>query len=139
MKHDQLIGLVQDRAHLPSRGDAEAATRATLETLGERIPEHLAANLAAQLPPEIGEHLRRTITMVGAATGERFGLDEFSERAAERGHTDPPTAIFRARVVLDLIDENTEAIMDKVREALPDDLRTLVDSGSTGSLGGGGG
>ncbi|MPY86095.1 MAG: DUF2267 domain-containing protein [Actinophytocola sp.] len=137
MKHDQFIGLVQDRAQLASRGEAEGATRATLETLGERIPEHLAANLASQLPMEIGEHLRRTVTMGGAASGERFGLDEFAERAAERGHTDPPNAIFRARVVLELLGESTQDILDKVREALPGELTSLVESGSSGHLGGG--
>jgi uncharacterized protein (DUF2267 family) len=56
MRHDEFIGQVQNRAKLPSRGDAEGATRATLETLGERIPENLAVNLASQLPQEIGEH-----------------------------------------------------------------------------------
>lgn len=138
MKHDQFIGLVQDRAQLASRGDAERATRATLETLGQRIPEHLATNLAAQLPQEIGEHLRRTVTMGGAGSGDRFGLDEFGELAAERGHTDPPTAIFRARVVLEVIGEVTEDILDKVRKALPDELTTLVDAGSSGKLEDGG-
>ncbi len=137
MKHDQFIGLVQDRAQLPSRGDAETATRATLETLGQRIPEHLAANLAAQLPQEIGEHLRRTVTMGGAGSGERFGLEEFAELAAERGYTDPPNAIFRARVVLEVVDQATEDVLGKVREALPAELTSLVDSGSSGSLGGG--
>ncbi len=37
MKHDEFIGRVQHYARLPSRGDAERATRATLETLGERL------------------------------------------------------------------------------------------------------
>ncbi|MPY79908.1 MAG: DUF2267 domain-containing protein [Actinophytocola sp.] len=138
MKHDQFIGLVQDRAQLASRGDAETATRATLETLGQRIPEHLAANLAAQLPQEIGEHLRRTVTMGGAGTGDRFGLDEFAQLAAERGYTDEPNAIFRARVVLEVIGGATEDILDKVRDALPAELSSLVESGSSGRLNGGG-
>lgn len=138
MKHDHFIGLVQDRAQLASRGDAETATRATLETLGERIPEHLVANLASQLPQEIGENLRRTVTMGGAGSGERFGLDEFAERAAERGYTDAPNAIFRARVVLEVIDEATEDVMDKVRDALPGELSSLIEAGSSGKLNGGG-
>lgn len=32
MRHDEFIGEVQHRAKLPSRGDAERATRITLET-----------------------------------------------------------------------------------------------------------
>jgi uncharacterized protein (DUF2267 family) len=47
MRHDEFIGHVQQRARLSSRGDAERASRATLETLGERVPEGLADNLAA--------------------------------------------------------------------------------------------
>ena len=50
MDHDSFIGEVQNRAELASRGEALSATRATLETLGERIEEGQATNLAAQLP-----------------------------------------------------------------------------------------
>lgn len=135
MQHDEFIGLVQDRARLSSRGDAEGATRATLETLGERIPEPLAMNLASQLPTEIGEHLRRTVTMGGAGTGEHFGREEFISRVAQRGHTTEPAAAYQARVVLEVVDEATAGgIGGKVRESLPDDLRTLIDAGSSGRL-----
>ena len=135
MQHDEFVGLVQNRARLSSRGEAEGATRATLETLGERIPETLVDNLAAQLPQEIGEHLRRTITMGGVGSGERFGRDEFIARVAQRDRTDDPTAAFRARVVLEVLREaTTGGVVDKVRESLPEDVRTLVDAGSTGSM-----
>jgi uncharacterized protein (DUF2267 family) len=131
---DEFIGLVQGRAHLSSRGAAEGATRAMPETLGERIPGPLANNLAAQLPQEIGEHLRRTITMAGAGTGERFDREEFISRVAQRERADEPAAACHARVVLEVIGEATGGAMNKVREPLPDDLRALVDAGSTGSM-----
>lgn len=135
MRHDEFIGLVQDRARLASRGEAEGATRATLETLGERIPEQLAMKLSAQLPTEIGEHLRRTVTMGGAGSGERFGRDEFITRVAQRGHTSEPAAVYRARVVLELVDQaTTGGLVGKARDALPDDLRALIDAGSSGQL-----
>ena len=57
MQHDEFIGEVQARARLSSRGDAERATRAVLETLGERLAGGQPHNLAAQLPEEIGRHL----------------------------------------------------------------------------------
>ena len=57
MKHDEFIGRVQHYARLASRGDAERATRATLETLGERLAGGEPKDLASQLPPEIGLHL----------------------------------------------------------------------------------
>lgn len=135
MQHDEFIGLVQNRARLPSRGDAERATRATLETLGERIPETLATNLAAQLPQEIGEHLRRTVVMGGAGSGERFDRQEFVRRVAGRSGADDPRAVYAARVVLEVVEEaTTGGLMDKVRDALPDDLRALLDAGSSGQL-----
>lgn len=37
MDHDGFIGPVQNRAELASRGAALSASRATLQTLGERI------------------------------------------------------------------------------------------------------
>lgn len=135
MQHDEFIGQVQHRARLASRGEAERATRATLETLGERIPEHLAENLAAQLPQEIGEHLRRTVTLAGEGTGERFGLPEFVARVSTRAAVDEPAGVYQARVVLEVVEDAvTPGLMTKIREALPTDLERLTEVGSAGDL-----
>ncbi|TDD65461.1 DUF2267 domain-containing protein [Jiangella aurantiaca] len=136
MQHDEFIATIQERAQLASRGDAERATRATLETLGERIPGGLAANLAAQLPIEIGEHLRRTLPYGATdAPAERFDADEFVARVASRSTTDEPVAAYRARVVFEVVDEATEGgVAQKVAETLPDDIRRLVTAGSTGGV-----
>lgn len=135
MQHDTFIGQVQARAKLASRGQAEAATRATLETLGERLPEQVSDHLAAQLPLEIGENLVRTEVMSGAGTGERFDFDEFISRASQRMHLPEPQATYACRVVFEVLREATQGgIMDKVRHCLTDDLRALVDSGSSGEL-----
>lgn len=135
MQHDTFIGQVQARAKLPSRGAAEAVTRATLETLGERIPEQLAEHVAAQLPREIGEHLRRTEVFSGAGSGERFDLKEFLDRVSARGGLDESQAAYSSRVVMEVLREATQGgQMDKVRDALPERLRELLDSGSTGEM-----
>lgn len=135
MQHDQFVGQVQARARLADTGEATTAIRATLETLGERIPETLADNLAAQLPMEIGEYLRRTITYGGAGTGMRFDRTDFINRVAERANVDEPWATYLARVVLEVVDEATQGgIMDKVRDSLPDDIRALTTAGSTGEM-----
>jgi uncharacterized protein (DUF2267 family) len=132
MDHDHFIGLVQNRARLASRGEAEKACRAALETLGERVPEGLADNLAAQLPEEIGEHLRRTEVFGGAGTGERFSRHDFIERIAGRGHFNEAQAAFMARAVFEVVDEATQgSVMDKVCDSLPADVRSLVLAGST--------
>jgi uncharacterized protein (DUF2267 family) len=135
MQHDEFIGAVQSRAKLPSRGDAERATRATLETLGERIPAGLADNLAAQLPVEIGEHLRRMIDLDTAGMGEQFDAREFVRRVSERATVDEPQAAYRVRVVAEVVDEATGGgVFDKLAESLPDDVRRLLTAGSTGEM-----
>ncbi|MEU8803615.1 DUF2267 domain-containing protein [Spirillospora sp. NPDC048819] len=133
MRHEEFIGQVQARARLSGHGEAERATRAVLETLGERIPEGLADNLAAQLPHEIGEHLRRTEVYGGAGSGERFGRHDFIERIAARSGADEPRSAYLARVVLEVTDEATQGtVTDKVRHSLPADLRDLVTAGHNG-------
>jgi uncharacterized protein (DUF2267 family) len=135
MHHEEFIGQVQARAQLDGRDRAERASRATLETLGERVPEGLADNLAAQLPHEIGEHLRRTEIYGGLGSGERFGRDEFIRRVAVKAGVDDAKAAYIARVVLSVTKEATQGgIMNKIAASLSEDLRPLVTAGSQGPL-----
>ncbi len=96
MKHDEFIGQVQHRARLSSRGQAERATRATLEMLAERLTAAEAYDLAAQLPSGLAEHLRHERPQ----RGERFFLDAFFQRVAERESVDVPKAVDHARAVM---------------------------------------
>jgi uncharacterized protein (DUF2267 family) len=73
---------------------AERAIEATLVTLGERISEGEAEDLARHLPDEFGPLIVRK----GDAQG--FGADEFFRRVAEREGTDPETAERHARAVV---------------------------------------
>ncbi len=57
MKRDGFIKEVRERGHMSSREEAEKATRATLETLAERLAGEEVEHLASQLPPGIAEHL----------------------------------------------------------------------------------
>jgi uncharacterized protein (DUF2267 family) len=82
MDHDTFIGKVQQRADLSNRGEADTATRATLTTLGERIEEGEADDLAAQLPVEIDRYLEE------ADSGQRFDFEEFAARVADRVELD---------------------------------------------------
>jgi uncharacterized protein (DUF2267 family) len=119
MKHDEFVGQMQHRAHLASRGEAEGAIRATLETLADRIPQATAYHLADQLPPEIGDWLRRGVV-------ERFGVDDFFQRIALREKVKLATAAFQARLVLSLISEVVSyGIMLKVRRELPEEFGPL--------------
>lgn len=134
MQRDEFIGHVQQRAQLRSRDDAERLTRATLETLGERVPGGTVTNLAGQLPQEIGEHLLRTVTMGDAGTGELFGGQEFVQRVADRAIVRESDAAYGARVVLEVLEEaTTGGLVGTIREALPPDIRQLLEAGSPGN------
>lgn len=132
MQHDEFVGQVLHQARLASTGEAERAIRVTLETLGERITSGSAENLAAQLPHEIGENLRRAAATHD--TGEHFGLDEFFDRITSREIVDLPSAVFYARTVLEMVGEATTGGLIKVRDQLPDELDRLFTAGSTGHM-----
>ncbi len=131
MKHDEFIGQVQHRARLSSRGEAERATRATLEILAERLAGGEANDLAAQLPQELAEYLRREWSGIG----ERFSLEEFFRRVSLREGVDLPDAIFHARAVIEVL---TEAVsmgeINDVRAQLPAEFDRLFEAGSSGHM-----
>ncbi|HWB71597.1 MAG TPA: DUF2267 domain-containing protein [Egibacteraceae bacterium] len=124
MDHDEFIGHVQHRARLDSRGAAEQTTRATLETLAERLAGGEPKDLAAQLPDEIGRHLRRT-----EAAQESFSLQDFYQRVAERSAPGVglPDAAFHAKAVLSVVrDAVSPGQFDHLVAQLPDEYRDLL-------------
>ncbi|MDH6228464.1 MULTISPECIES: DUF2267 domain-containing protein [Streptomyces] len=134
MDHATFIGQVQARARLDSRGAAEGATRATLETLAERVPATVANDVAGQLPREIGEHLRRVAAAPDQpATGVRLRYPEFLDRVARRAHEDPARAADEARCVMEVVGEATQGgVMEKIRHSVDRELGDFLLSGSTG-------
>jgi uncharacterized protein (DUF2267 family) len=131
MQHDEFIGQVQNRAHLSSRGDAEVATRATLETLAERLAGREPFNAAAQLPRGIAQYLQHEY----AGSGTRFSLDEFFQLVSQREGIELPDAVHHARVVIEVL---TEAIspgeISDIRSQLPSDFDPLFEAGSQGRM-----
>jgi uncharacterized protein (DUF2267 family) len=77
-----------------TREEAERAIEATLATLAERITGGEADEIAAFLPKEVRHFLTPT-----REEAERFGLDEFYRRVAERAGVDRRTAAAYARAV----------------------------------------
>lgn len=99
MKHDEFMKHVQGAAQLNSREEAERATRATLETLKERIVGNEASQLAAQLPKELGEYLRGR----EGEDGQHFPIAEFYQRVSEKEGVDLTTAAAHARAVFSVL------------------------------------
>ncbi|MDO3702819.1 DUF2267 domain-containing protein [Micromonospora sp. C28SCA-DRY-2] len=128
MQHHEFVGQVQARAQLADVGAATSAIRATLQTLGERIPEGLAGNVAADLPREIGEYLR--MTAASPSRGVRFDKEEFLARVSDRAGMSRTQASDAARVVLEVAGEATQGrVMEHLQAALPADLRQMVRAG----------
>lgn len=122
MRFDEFLGHVQNRARLDSAGSAMTATRATLNTLAERLRGNEPVHLAAQLPVEIGEHLK----IDTAGKGERFDVKAFIDRVSERAGVPENQAVHQAQVVMGVVDEAvTGGEMEDVRGQLPADYELL--------------
>jgi uncharacterized protein (DUF2267 family) len=131
MQHDQFLRQVQNRAHLSSRGDAEVATRATLETLAERLAGDEPLNAAAQLPKGIANYLQHEYAGMGA----RFSLDEFFQRVSQREGVELPNAVHHARVVIEVLREAiSPGEVNDIRSQLPPDYDPLFEAGSQGQM-----
>ena len=121
MQMHEFVGQVQNKAKLPTQEEAMIATRATLETLAERLGADEARHLGAQLPAEIGKFLDSR-----AAEGERFSSDEFLKRISEREGVDLPVSVFHVRAVLEVLQQAaTAGEMSDVLERLPADYMRL--------------
>jgi uncharacterized protein (DUF2267 family) len=127
MNYQDFLGRVQARARLASSSAAIKVTRATLMTLGERLLDDQADQLAAQLPEDLAE-------LIEDRGQESFDLDEFITRVSLRADVDRPEALYQARVVLEVLGEAVSAgSFEKLRNSLPHDMRPLL-AGSAGPL-----
>ena len=120
MKGEQFIAEVRNLAELDTNEDAQKATRATLETLKERLAGNEPSNLAAQLPPEIAPYVE------GDGGREAFSLEEFYDRVAQKQGVDHDEAIRHARAVATVVQTSvTGGELDDVRSQLGDDYEEL--------------
>ena len=137
MNFDEFTGEVQHRLELPGTGEAVRSIRATLMTLGQRIPEGNAEDLAASLPMEVKWY------MTGAVQehGQRFDWKEFVTRVSETEGADRPEAAYHAQVIVDLVSTLVPpSDLQQLRNQLPESeddenwrkLFEVVDAGGWG-------
>lgn len=130
MQTQEFLGRVQSTARLPSLDAAIRATRATLETLAERLGPDESRHLGAQLPHEIQLYLRG----VGTPMPERFSSDEFLERVCAREGVELPKSAYHARAVMEVLTEAvSQGQIRDVIDGLPNDYRRLF-AGSEGKM-----
>jgi uncharacterized protein (DUF2267 family) len=133
MQYDEFIGQVQQRARLASKGDAVSATRATLETLAERLAGGAPDNLAAQLPKEIGIFFEGPFS----GSGERLSLDDFFTLVSVREGVDLTKSAHHARAVIETLNEAVSpGEIQKICAQLPNEYDRLFESTSAGDLAG---
>ncbi len=137
MNFDEFTGTVQHRLELPGTGETVRAIRATLSTLGRRIPEGAAEDFAANLPMEIDWYPTGAVH----EHGERFDWREFVGRVAEIEGVERPDAAYHAQVIVDLAaSEVPPSDLQQLRDQLPESeadenwrkLFEVVDAGGWG-------
>jgi uncharacterized protein (DUF2267 family) len=117
MNFDEFTGTIQHRLELPGTGETVRAIRATLSTLGRRIPAGAAEDLAASLPIEIKWYLTGAVR----DHGERFDWAEFVTRVSEIEQAERAEAAYHAQVIVDLLHSEVPASdFEQLRNQLPE-------------------
>ncbi|MFP8953692.1 DUF2267 domain-containing protein [Natrialbaceae archaeon A-arb3/5] len=120
MNYKEFIGQVQHRLEFAQFGQAVRATRAVLTTLGERLQEGEATDLASPLPMEIDRYL------TDAEHGQRFDYQEFLDRVADRANVDRPDANYHAQQIVAIVADVVPAgNIEKADNQLPEDFDPL--------------
>jgi uncharacterized protein (DUF2267 family) len=123
VEYERFLSIVEQDTGL-GRDAARQATRATLQTLAERISRGEARDLAEQLPPELAPSIATD------REAEAFGVDEFINRVAAREQVDPATAERHARAVLAALGQAVSAdeLVDLLSE-LPREFAPMLPRG----------
>ncbi|RQH02513.1 DUF2267 domain-containing protein [Natrarchaeobius oligotrophus] len=122
MNYKEFVGQVQHRLEYAQLGPAVRATRAVLMTLGERLQEGEATDLASPLPMEIDRYLTE------ADHGQRFDYSEFLDRVARREGVDRSDANYHAQQLLAVVgDVVPPGNLAKVANQLPEDYDPLFE------------
>ncbi len=124
MKYEEFIEHVQKRANLASRGEAERATRAALETLAECISPEERYDAASQLPRGLALYLEQpflgTWNQPAPSTKRPFPLEEFFQRMSVREEMPPATAREHAHAVMSvLVSAISRGEFEDIRRQLP--------------------
>jgi nucleotide-binding universal stress UspA family protein/uncharacterized protein (DUF2267 family) len=134
MNFDEFTGEIQHRLGLPGTGETVRAIRATLLSLGQRIPAGNAEDLAASLPMEIKWYPTGAVE----THGQRFDWQEFVARVSDIEAVEPSEAAYHAQVIVDLVGSIVPpSDLQQLREQLPADdgwgqLFAVIDAGGWG-------
>lgn len=125
MHYDEFIERVRERGEFDSTEDAEAATRATLSTLGEYLTDREGPDLAKRLPEGVSEHLLRQ----PPERSEIFSAEDFLQLVGEREGANVGEARYHVRAVMDVFGEavGREVLGDVVERQFPSEFAPLFE------------
>jgi len=122
MTDQELISVVARRSGTGA-DEARAGLQATLEAVGTRLAGALVDELAAALPPDAADALRRGRT----PEPEHGSLTDIAERVAAATGTDATGGAnlvqASSRAVAEAADRD---VLDRIRAQLPSDLQRLL-------------
>ncbi|CAI48198.1 DUF2267 family protein [Natronomonas pharaonis DSM 2160] len=137
------VGEVQHRIEAGEQAEAVRTTRAVLTTLGERVSEGGATDIASPLPKEIDRYL------LAADHGQVYDYDTFIQRVTDRlnyddleldsGHGQPSNidqgeAVYRTKAVVALVSDLVRGgELAHVEEQLPPEFDDLFEFSKTDS------
>jgi uncharacterized protein (DUF2267 family) len=132
MNYKEFIGEIQHRIESGTFEEAVRTTRAVLETLGERLTEGEATDVASPLPMEIDRYLLQV------ENEQRYDRDEFIDRVKEKmdyrdmlllnrystpGEVERPEVVYRIKAVLDLLaEEMPGGEIQDLQDQLPEEF-----------------
>jgi uncharacterized protein (DUF2267 family) len=120
MEVDRFVEQVRERCGLTDCGQAQQAIEVTLETLGERLDEADAVEVAADLGEPLATLLRRR-----RFEGE-FSLPELYDRVSHRAWVAPGFAIEHTQVVFQVLAEAvTPRTLKRLHAHLPREMAEL--------------
>lgn len=127
MQDEEFLETIRQEASLESKDVARNVAKATLRTLGERITDGEASDLARALPAGFEEPL----TDASPSEAEPFSLEEFTDRVSDRADADDSHIIEYTRAVATAIAQDADAELDTAREQLPPEFDVIFEpSGS---------
>lgn len=124
MDEEEFIETVYQEAPLESADEAREVTTATLQTLGERITDGEASDIAVHLPEPLADVL---VDVPGEA--DPFSLDEFTARVSDRAGVDESDVIAYSQAVATGISLAAADELKVAREQLPSEFDVIFEPG----------
>lgn len=121
----EFIDIVRREAPLESEDAARDVTEATLYTLGERITDGEASDVARDLPDELAE----TLVEDPPGEAESFPLEEFTERVSDRVGVDDSQIVAQIRGVATALSVAAGDELEMAREQLESEYDVIFEPG----------